>query len=98
LVAALACTLALSACRSSQMAGEIGDSFFSKGGLAVRTEPSGAMVYINENRIGRSPLVESLQPGMYRVQAKKRGYEPKELWAEVPKGKTQEVLIRLEQQ
>lgn len=97
LAAALVCVLALPGCRSSEVAGEVGDNIFSKGGLAVRTEPSGAVVYINENQVGRSPLVESLKPGVYRVRVKKRGYASQELWAEVPKGKTGEVLIRLEQ-
>ena len=97
LVAVVACALALPGCRTSQVAGKVGDRLFSRGGLAVRTEPSGAMVYINENRVGRTPLTESLQAGMCRVLVKKRGFESQELWLEVPKGKTREVSIRLEQ-
>jgi len=96
LAAGVACASLWSACRTSQVAGDIGDSLFSKGGLRVRTEPSGATVYINENRVGRSPRFESLQSGIYRVRVERRGYETQEQWVEVPKGKTGEVLIRLE--
>ncbi len=87
---------ALMGCRTGEVAGEIGDSFFSKGGIAVRTQPSGAMVYINEKRVGRAPLVEPLRPGLHRLVVKKRDFETQELWVEVPKGKTAEVLVRLE--
>lgn len=96
LAAGVACAWICSACQTSQVTGDLGDSLFSKGGLRVRTEPSGATVYINENRVGRAPRYESLQSGIYRVRVEKRGYEPQEQWIEVPKGKTAEVLIRLE--
>lgn len=90
--------LALAGCRTGQVSEGISDNFFSKGGIAVRTQPSGAIVSINEKRLGRAPLTKALQPGLYRVVVEKRGYETQDLWVEVPKGKTADVLVQLERQ
>jgi uncharacterized membrane protein len=71
-------------------------NLFSKGGIAVRTNPSGASVEINEEYVGRAPLMDSREAGIYRVVVKKRGYETQEHWVDVPKGKTVELNLKLE--
>jgi len=98
LVGTMVLALAVSGCRTAEVADNVGGNLFSKGGIAVRTQPSGAMVYINERFVGRAPLMESVRSGVYRLVVKKRGYETQDLWVEVAKGRTEEVVVRLERQ
>ncbi|MEI8353857.1 MAG: PEGA domain-containing protein [Lentisphaerota bacterium] len=45
--------------------------------LVVTSRPSGARVYINNERRGDTPLtLAELQPGTYRVRVEKDGYDP----------------------
>lgn len=81
-------------CKTTQKLGNLGGDLFQKGGVRIRTEPSGAKITINEQPVGRAPVMEPLKAGTYRVVAKKRGYEPQEQWVDVPKGKTVEVVIK----
>lgn len=86
----------LSGCTTPKMVDSVGGTLFTRGGISVRTEPSGAFVYVNEEFVGRAPVTQSFPPGVYRVVLRRRGYEPHEVWVEVPKGKTAEVNVRLE--
>ena len=83
-------------CATTEKMDDFGSAVFRHGGIAVRSQPSGARIYINEKEVGRSPLHHPARPGIYRVVAKKRGFETTEQWVDVPKRKTVEVRIQLE--
>jgi hypothetical protein len=45
--------------------------------ISISSEPSGALVYLNDREVGRTPLkVEFLYYGTYDVRLVKDGYEP----------------------
>ncbi len=47
------------------------------GALQVRSMPTGARLYLNDEYQGESPKrIEGLEPGRYRIRAELRGYEP----------------------
>jgi len=49
------------------------------GSLRIESEPSGAQIFLNGNRIGRTPKsVDGLPTGRVTVRAEKSGYEPQE--------------------
>ena len=86
----------LAGCKTMEGIDDVGRSLFRKGGVSVRTQPSGASIYINEKFIGRSPLSEPLKPGIYRLVVEKKGFETQEEWVEVPKGTTAKIQIHME--
>jgi hypothetical protein len=88
--------LAVTGCKTMESVGGIGDGIFTKGGIAVETRPSGADIYINEKYVGRSPVKEPLEPGLYRVEARKRRIGTVSEWVEVPKGKMVRTTLDIE--
>lgn len=66
------------------------------GELMVRTEPSGASVYVNERPVGTSPYdTKNLPPGKYGIRVTKEGYEAWEKVETIEAGKKVEVLAQL---
>lgn len=47
-----------------------------EGVLIVRTTPDSATVYLEGERIGKTPLERRFKPGSYKIQLEKNGYEP----------------------
>ena len=48
-----------------------------KGELVIRTVPTKAAIYLNENSVGTSPYEgKGLSPGKYRIRVTMEGYEP----------------------
>jgi hypothetical protein len=67
------------------------------GVLSIRTEPSGASVFIDGKPVGTSPCESGdLAPGSYRVRIEKRGYAPWEGSLSVIAGKRIEVPFPIE--
>ena len=91
-------TLMLAACETPQAVKQFGSEsgLFKRGGVELRSQPSGAMVYINQKQYGRTPQRVALQPGLHLVILKKRGYADSELWLDIPKGKTITETVQME--
>ncbi len=83
-------------CTTPKAISSFDSAFFNRGGIRVTSEPAGAEVFINEKRIGRTPIAYGLDSGVYRVVAKKRGLGTAEEWVTVPEGKTIEVKLKFD--
>jgi PEGA domain len=70
-----------------------------EGGLAVRTEPSGATIYLDGHPVGKSPYeTKDLPPREYRIRISKEGYEILEKTEIVEGGKKAEVVAKLKEE
>ncbi len=85
-----------SGCNTPKAVSSFDSAFFNRGGIRVTSEPTGAEVFINEKRVGRTPMAYGLDSGVYRVVAKKRGLGTAEEWVTVPKNKTIEVKLKFD--
>ncbi|HLC15117.1 MAG TPA: serine/threonine-protein kinase, partial [Thermodesulfovibrionia bacterium] len=67
--------------------GIVGGIYFLKGNgtpdtpeatgiLVVKSEPSDAKCYLNEELVGTTPIEMNLKPGKYSLEVKKEGYKP----------------------
>ncbi len=65
------------------------------GTLDVRSDPSGAQVYLDGAYLGLTPLVASAAPGRHRVEVKKAGYRPYRASVRVAPGQRVRVYARL---
>ncbi len=83
-------------CTTPKAISSFDSAFFNRGGIRVTSEPTGAEVFINEKRVGRTPMAYGLDSGVYRVVAKKRGLETAEEWVTVPEGKTIDVKLKFD--
>ena len=83
-------------CTTPKAISSFDSAFFNRGGIRVTSEPAGAEVFINEKRIGRTPVAYGLDSVVYRVVAKKRGLGTAEEWVTVPEGKTIEVKLKFD--
>lgn len=81
-------------CTTPKAVSSFDSAFFNRGGIRVTSEPTGAEVFINEKRIGRTPVTYGADSGVYRVVAKKRGFGTAEEWVTVTKDKTAEVKLK----
>ncbi len=68
-----------------------------KVGLAIRTSPHGADVFIDGRMIGTSPLRRELATGRYHIVVEKDGYRPAELFVSHVRDQYQEVRLELEE-
>lgn len=67
------------------------------GALAIQTDPSGADVYIDGRRVGRTPDVfRRIEPGMRRVRVERDGYWSAEAVLRIRRGETTRVELDLE--
>ena len=58
-----------------------------KGSLRIESQPSGAQVFLNGNRVGPTPkTLDGLNPGQVTVRVEKPGYQPMEQQAHVMAG------------
>ncbi len=64
--------------------------------LTVRTDPSGAEVYINGVYKGTSPLSLTLDPGKYKVTVSMEGYYSNETTVNLDLGESETVALTLE--
>jgi len=65
--------------------------------LTIRTDPSGATVWINNKDLGTTPFGSSeLDPGRYRLRLEKEGYYEEIRWIEVPSNGSLVLEIDLE--
>jgi hypothetical protein len=73
--------------------------FESEGaGLEIESSPSGADVYVNGVRRGKTPLVlDNVVPGAARLVLEKDGYWPRRTAVVVPEGKRITVRLKLEE-
>lgn len=70
-----------------------------EGGLLVRTDPSGATIYLDEHPVGKSPYeTKDLPPRKYTIRIKKEGYETWERTEIVEGGKKAEVVAKLKEE
>ena len=67
-----------------------------KGTLSVKSDPSGAAVFLKGEDIGKTPLEKALPPGEHKIQIKLDGYEDEERSADIKPHKTTELKIELE--
>ncbi|RPJ11062.1 MAG: PEGA domain-containing protein [Deltaproteobacteria bacterium] len=66
------------------------------GAVVIRTEPSGASIYIDGGRAGVSPYeTRDLSPGRHKVRVEKEGYEPWEGEVTVVAEKSVDLPVRL---
>lgn len=78
---------------SSSSSETIGDS--EEPALEVRSDPSGASVYINDSFSGTTPLtVNELDPGEYRVAVRAEGYYERVQWIRI--GEQERVTLEVE--
>ncbi|TVR57239.1 MAG: PEGA domain-containing protein, partial [Spirochaetaceae bacterium] len=68
-----------------------------KVGLAIRTSPTGADVFVDGRRTGTSPLRRELPTGQYHIVAEKDGYRSAELFVSHVHDQYQEVRLELEE-
>jgi len=67
-----------------------------KAKLVVRTDPSEATIYIDGEKVGKSPVKKVVEAGMHKIVAKKKGYKKAVVNKGVKKGETKEVKLKLE--
>jgi len=67
------------------------------GFLEVTSEPDGASVYINDNFIGVTPLIEKIKVGHYTLKIIKKGYEPVERMIVIAENKITRVHVKLKE-
>jgi len=67
-----------------------------KGILKVKSEPSGAEVYLNDKYVGNTPLSIILDPGTYTVKVSKKGYKPFERKVQIIAGQITPVFAKLQ--
>jgi len=65
------------------------------GTLEVRSDPTGASVYIDGDYFGRTPLVASVEAGRHLVEVKKAGYRPYQVNVRLNPGERVRVFARL---
>jgi len=71
-------------------------SFDKNGKLYVETNPSGAIVWVDGKRIGKTPtILDGLGPGQIKIRAAVEGYESKEAFAEIQPGKDAKITLTL---
>ena len=63
--------------------------------LDVRSDPSGAQVYLDGDYLGRTPLIVSVSPGRHQVEVRKAGYAPYRASVRVAPGERVRVYARL---
>lgn len=63
--------------------------------VAITTEPTGATIFIDGERIGEAPLEHELSPGTHRAQARKPGYVEQVRTLEAVKGVRERVTFEL---
>ncbi len=63
--------------------------------LDVRSDPSGAQVYLDGAYLGLTPLVAGTQPGRHRLEVKKAGYRPYRARVRLGAGERVRVFARL---
>jgi len=63
--------------------------------LEVRSDPSGAQVYLDGRYLGLTPLVSSVAPGRHQVEVRKEGYEPYKVSVRLNPGERVRVYARL---
>jgi hypothetical protein len=67
------------------------------GAVVIRTDPAGANIDIDGNRVGVSPYEgENLSPGTHKVRVEKEGYEVWEGQVVVEAGRAKETFAKLE--
>ena len=67
----------------------------NEGILKVLSDPSGALVFVNNTYIGKTPTSKELNPGVYRVKVTMTGYQPYEGNVRIYAGKITKLLVRL---
>jgi len=65
------------------------------GTLEVHSEPSHALVYVDNAYVGQTPLVASVEAGRHRIVVKKPGYQPYEVSVRLNPGERVQVYARL---
>ena len=65
------------------------------GTLDVRSDPTGAQVYLDGDYLGRTPLVASVRAGRHRVEVRKAGYAPYRANVRVAPGERVQIYARL---
>ncbi len=69
-----------------------------EGELLIRTEPSGALIYLEGKSVGMDSYErKGLSPGTYKIRVVKEGYEAWEGEATVEPGKKREVFSKLKE-
>jgi len=69
---------------------------FKEGALEVRTEPSGAKVYVDGKEVGQTPVdLSNMRVGGHMVRIIKEGYEPHEEQVKVGEGEKKKVSVSL---
>ncbi len=63
--------------------------------LDVRSDPSGAQVYLDGTYRGLTPLVAATAPGRHRIEVKKAGYRPYQATVRLAPGERVQVFARL---
>jgi len=63
--------------------------------LEVRSDPSGAQVYVDGEYLGRTPLVAGVAPGRHQVEVRLAGYEPYRVSVRLGAGERVKVFARL---
>jgi len=66
-----------------------------KATIAVKTAPTGAVIYIDKTKIGESPIDKDVAPGKHIVEAKKEGFEKKEKLVTVETRDHKEIRLEL---
>lgn len=67
------------------------------GKLLLRSEPSGAEIFINDLLVGRTPLLMVIAPGKYKIDMRGPRQETKQSIVGVMAKETQTVVVRLSQ-
>jgi len=67
------------------------------GVLEIVTEPKGALVTINGDKVGKSSVTRELKPGSYLVEASLDGYEKRKKTAKVEAGERTKLILPLQE-
>ena len=68
----------------------------TQGSLRIESQPSGAQIFLDGNRVGRTPkTLDGLNPGRVTVRVEKSGYQPMEQQAHVMAGDSRLVAFPL---
>lgn len=68
-----------------------------RAGLAVRSDPAGARVFLDGEPMGSTPVRRSLAAGTYEVRLEKEGYTPTVLPVDVAPGDRREMMPTLQE-
>ncbi|MBE7559413.1 PEGA domain-containing protein [bacterium] len=86
----------VSACDSGRQVSRGLSNLTNYGSLEVRSQPSGARVYVDNKYVGATPERVSLNRGKHLVLVKKSGYRTAEVWTDVAAGQNSVVDVNLE--